>query len=63
MNNARLKILAPWTIYIKKVQALFDGDPQIACNVDYSGKSPSIVTCILSLTLVPEVDVTFNKIA
>ena len=43
MNNARLKILAPWTIYIKKVQALFDGDPQIACNVDYSGKSPSIV--------------------
>lgn len=43
MDNARLKILAPWTIYIKKVQALFDGDPQIACNVDYSGKSPSIV--------------------
>lgn len=43
MNDARLKILAPWTIYIKKFQALFDGDPQIACNVDYSGKSPSIV--------------------
>ena len=43
MSEVRLKILPPWSIYIKKVEALFDGDPQIACNVDYSGSHPSIV--------------------
>ena len=43
MSEVRLKILPPWSIYIKKVEALFDGDPQIACNVDYSGLHPSIV--------------------
>lgn len=42
-TDVRLKILPPWSIYIKKIQALFDGDPQIACNVDYNGESPSIV--------------------
>lgn len=40
MSDVRLKILPPWSIYIKKIEALFDGDPQIACNVDYS--EPSI---------------------
>ena len=34
MSDVRLKILPPWSIYIKKIEALFDGDPQIACNVD-----------------------------
>lgn len=43
MSEARLKILPPWSIYIKKIEALFDGDPQIACNVDYSGSAPYIV--------------------
>ena len=43
MQNTRLKLLPPWTIFIKKVEALFDGDPQIACNVNYSGTAPSIV--------------------
>jgi hypothetical protein len=43
MNEPRLKILSPWSIYIKKVEALFDGDPQIACNVDYAYKEPYIV--------------------
>ena len=43
MGEVRLKISPPWTVYINKVIALFDGDPQIACNVDYSGKAPSIV--------------------
>ena len=43
MSDVRLKILPPWSIYIKKIEALFDGDPQIACNVDWSGTSPSIV--------------------
>lgn len=41
MTEARLKILPPWSILIKKIEALFDGDPLIACNVDYS--EPSIV--------------------
>lgn len=43
MSDVRLKLLSPWAIYIKKVEALFDGDPQIACNVDYSGSAPYII--------------------
>ena len=43
MKDVRLKLLPPWSIYIKKIEALFDGDPQIACNVDYSGAAPSII--------------------
>jgi len=27
MVDARLKILPPWTIVIRKIEALFDGDP------------------------------------
>ena len=41
MNEPRLKILPPWTIVIRKLEALFDGDPQIAFNVDYS--EPAVV--------------------
>ena len=41
MNEPRLKILPPWSITIKKLAALFDGDPQIAFNVDWS--APSVV--------------------
>ena len=43
MNEPRLKILPPWTIVMRKFEALFDGDPQIACNCDFSGAAPSIV--------------------
>ena len=43
MEDVRLKILPPWVIYIKKIEALFDGDPQIACNVNYQSAYPSIV--------------------
>ena len=43
MSDVRLKILPPWSIVIKKIEALFDGDPLIACNVDYTGSAPSIV--------------------
>lgn len=39
----RLKILPPWSIYIKKLMALFDGDPQITCSTDFSGKHPAII--------------------
>ena len=43
MTDTRLKILPPWTIVIRKFEALFDGDPQIACNTDFSGSHPAIV--------------------
>ena len=43
MDNVRLKILPPWTLVIRQVEALFDGDPQIACNDNFSGANPSIV--------------------
>jgi len=43
MNKPRLKILSPWVIYCRKLEALFDGDPQIAFNTDFSGAHPSVV--------------------
>lgn len=43
MSNARLKILPPWTIAIRKLEALFDGDPQIAFNCDFAGVQPVVV--------------------
>ena len=43
MKEIRLKILPPWTIVIRKLEALFDGDPQIAFNTDYSGEHPRVV--------------------
>ena len=41
MTEPRLKILPPWTITIRKLEALFDGDPLIAFNCDYS--EPAVV--------------------
>ena len=43
MRGVRLKILPPWVIVIRKLEALFDGDPQIACNCNFNGSNPSIV--------------------
>lgn len=43
MDNVRLKILPPWTIVIRKLEALFDGDPQIAFNCDFSGSHPAVI--------------------
>lgn len=42
MSDVRLKILPPWSVYIKKLEALFDGDPQIAFNVNWDGRNPSV---------------------
>lgn len=42
MNDVRLKLSPPWITYINKLQALFDGDPQIAFNVDWSKPSVTI---------------------
>ena len=43
MTNTRLKVLPPWSLVIRKFEALFDGDPQIACNSDFSSAHPAIV--------------------
>jgi hypothetical protein len=43
MSDVRLKILPPWTLTIRKLEALFDGDPQIAFNTDFSGAHPTVV--------------------
>ena len=43
MSDVRLKILPPWSIVIRKLEALFDGDPQIAFNTDFSGTHPAVV--------------------
>ena len=43
MSDVRLKILPPWTLTIRKLEALFDGDPQIAFNTDFSGAHPAVV--------------------
>ena len=43
MENVRLKLSPPWITYINELQALFDGDPQIAFNVNTSGNNPSVV--------------------
>lgn len=43
MADVRLKVSPPWVTFIHKVEALFDGDPQIACNVNWNAPNPSIV--------------------
>lgn len=42
MNDVRLKLSPPWTTYINKLQALFDGDPQIAFNINYQDMSVTL---------------------
>lgn len=43
MTEPRLKILSPWAITAKKLAALFDGDPQIAFNVNWGSANPTVV--------------------
>ena len=44
MNDVRLKISPPWIIAARKLEALFDGDPQIAFNVDYAAEAgPTLI--------------------
>ena len=43
MSEVRLKISPPWVVCVKKLEALFDGDPQIAFNVNYSGSNPYVI--------------------
>ena len=43
MNDVRMKLSPPWVEYVNKMEALFDGDPQIAFNVNLTGKDPTVV--------------------
>lgn len=44
MADVRLKLSPPWVTYVNKLQALFDGDPLIAFNIDYQAKDgPQVV--------------------
>jgi len=68
MADVRLKISPPWVTYINKVQALFDGDPQIVCNVNYGSNHPSIVLAcnngdkVTALQQILPTEVTFGGI-
>lgn len=42
MNDVRLKLSPPWITYMNKLQALFDGDPQIAFNIGQSEAGPTV---------------------
>ena len=44
MTDVRLKLSPPWVTYINKMQALFDGDPQIAFNVNWGTEEGPAVT-------------------
>lgn len=41
--SVKLKLSPPWVTYVNKLQALFDGDPQIAFNVNYESDDPTVV--------------------
>ena len=42
MNDVRLKLSPPWVTYCNKLEALFDGDPQIAFNVSLDSNAPTV---------------------
>lgn len=44
MTKVRLKLSPPWITFINKVQALLDGDPEIAINVDSEERSLIVAT-------------------
>lgn len=46
MNDVRLKVSPPWVTTINELEAMFDGDPQIAFNVNASGVSPEVTLAI-----------------
>lgn len=42
MADVRLKLSPPWITYINMLEAMFDGDPQIAFNVDWHAPAVTI---------------------
>ena len=45
MSDVRLKLLPPWTIVMRKLEALFDGDPLIAFNESFDEVPTVILSC------------------
>lgn len=43
-NEVRFKLSPPWVLYVKKLEAMFDGDPLIAFNVDFNSEEGPSVT-------------------
>lgn len=35
MNDVRLKLSPPWITYVNMLELMFDGDPQLAFNINY----------------------------
>lgn len=69
MTDVRLKLSPPWITCIHKIQALFDGDPQIACNVkaDAGGEPIIALACnngdkVAALLQILPTEVTFGNI-
>ena len=69
MTDVRLKISPPWITHIHMIQALFDGDPQIACNVgtNESGEPFITLACnngdkVTALQQILPTEVTFGNI-
>ena len=69
MADVRLKISPPWVTYIHKIQALFDGDPQIACNIkaDNGGEPVIALACnngdkVVALQQILPTEVMFGNI-
>lgn len=68
MAEARFKLSPPWVEYINKMEALFDGDPQIAFNVDLEGAEPKVVLAcnngdkVTALQQILPTEVTFGNI-
>ena len=44
MTEPRLKMSPPWVIYVRKLEAIFDEDPQIAFNIDWEDFSVTLAT-------------------
>lgn len=42
MTEARLKLSPPWITYVNMLEALFDGDPEIAFNLDIDVNNCSV---------------------
>ena len=67
MRDVRLKILPPWTITIRKFEALFDGDPQIACNCTFSGEPSIVLACnngdkVTALQMILPSEISFGNV-
>ena len=59
MQNIRLKLSPPWITYLNQLEALFDGDPQIAFNWDAENYTIAIACnngdkCAALMKLLPD---------